>query len=181
MRLLVAAAAMACGMASAAPLDLKGIRLGAPQGEIAGRFEGLRCSGEPAITECVYHRKGMGANVTELNTLADELVEMWAFTFVDGKLGEVVVIIPHGSFSKVRAAMHQKFGPPKSEKKEFTNALGGRFTGVEDTWDARPEWLTAHEYYGNRDLSAISLVSSTYTARIQAHKAAQAKKRAKDL
>jgi hypothetical protein len=183
---LLAIAVMAWTGAATA-LDLKGITLGTSKDAIAKRFTGLRCGdGTPAgvVIECVYVRTRRDQpNITELNTLADELIESWSLQFADGRLGMIIVTFPHASFRPVQAAMRAKYGPPYSTSSErFQNRMGATAIGQKDAWgEPGKELLTAREYLGDLRTSAVVFSASWFMKRAQEGDGLEAQKRAKDL
>ena len=78
----------------------------------------LKCAPEQpvkAISTCDYTRQSIYQdNVTELNTLAEGLVEAWIFEFASDKLGAILVLFPNENWNKAIAALITKFGAPRT-------------------------------------------------------------------
>lgn len=174
---------IAPAFAAAQALELKGLTLGMKQADVVERAARGPCpvpDPPKAIDECVY--LGTGANVTEFDTIAGEFVHKWQFGFADGKLGEVIVTFPHYSFREVRAALRSKYGIPRSTSRDtFRNRMGATFIGDRDAWGAGRDVLSAREYFGDVNTSAVVLSAGWFYEKHKAWRDRETKGKAKDL
>jgi hypothetical protein len=170
---------------SAIALDLKGVAPGMTQAQITEKFglQTCRIYDQPKpLDECQYTRIGPSANVTELNTLAEELVNFWHFQFADTMLYNVVVSAGHNSFRPIRDALIAKNGNPRATTTEqLQNMRGVKISGAVLRWSDGDADLVLHEYGGTIESMMITFTSRKLAARAQSNRAEEIAKRAKDL
>ena len=187
-RLFIAAAALVVSPLSslAQQLELKGLSPGMAKEALNTKMPDLKCVPDAAsksYSECKYLRQSIHqANVTELNTLAEELVESWSFEFIDDRLGRIVIILPISSFDAVVSALRIKFGAPtKSGKSIVQNRMGAKFESRQFTWSKNQQMLVATEFAGSLDDSAVVLLNQHYLNNLKRPANEEGRRRSKDI
>lgn len=164
--------------ATSPSLELKGIALGTTREQFSEQFPALKC----ARTDegCVYLRKSLGQNITELNTLAEELVIAWVFLFAEDTLASIYVTFDKAAFATILSAFAEKFGPPSTtQSSRFQNQMGAVFEGKEFTWKKGAITMRLSEYASKVSESSVTLSDDALLSR-RTNKE-NATRRAKDL
>lgn len=164
--------------------DLKGFRMGMPLPQFTAKFPGARCSADnadPDKVSCQYVRVGLSENVTELNTLAEVLVDLWMFVFYGEKLGFIYVVFPSDEFSTVRDAMSAKFGKPNIAKVPMQNRLGSVIEKSVHTWKDAEGTLTLESVTSTTKSSSVTFSAPWFAERDRRSDAKAGKAKAKDL
>ena len=146
----------------------------------------LKCAPEQpvkAISTCDYTRQSIYQdNVTELNTLAEGLVEAWIFEFASDKLGAILVLFPNENWNKAIAALITKFGAPSSTATQrLQNRLGATFDSRVLIWRQSGVTLIASEYTSDLKTSSLSLGTDAHFKSRQTRDKEESGRRAKDL
>lgn len=185
MRLAPLCFALIASTATAAELELKNIRPGMTLDQLNSLYPTLNCKPAPkadGIDACRYTRKSIDQqNVTELNTLAEELVESWGIEFSNNKLGAVLILFDHDKFNTITTALRAKFGTPAIVRGTVQNRAGATFPSSTLTWRTKTAFLKAQEHVADIETSAITLMSQAHAAyRVKAVESPP-KSKAKDL
>lgn len=152
--------------------------------ELKSVLADFECEPEPqGEGECYYHRRGLhGKNVTELNTIAGQLVDSWTFKFHDGRLAMVIVFFPEEGYEDVISGMRAKFGAPAGvERRALQNRAGARFMSIDYRWASGPDTLQTTQYINDIKTSGASLSSRLFEKYWRDSQKARETRRAKDL
>lgn len=176
--LVLLALAVFAGSASAEALELKGFRLGAPEGDLVTKYASIQCQDQqsgPAERMCIV----LASSTTDLLTLAEQPVKFWSFFFRESRLGLIVCNLPNDHFREVAEAFEAKYGKPKSKESVMQNRMGAKFTNTTLEWLRGDEILTVQQYGGDISTMIVSLGNRKFvTAPTPGPKT---EKRAKDL
>jgi hypothetical protein len=173
--------------ALAQQLDVKGISLGMTRTQLQERFANLQCAPvmpTPPASMCSYVRVGPAPNVTELNSIAEELVIAWHFMFIADELGALSITFPTDSYAVVSRALREKFGPASNVRSvPLQNAMGATFDSSHYTWRRGKEFLVAIERHGRIDRAELLLTTDGFAKLYEAasQKVPSNTRRAKDL
>jgi hypothetical protein len=168
--LLAAMTAAFCGSASAEPIEIKGLSLGADLRAEASA-NNMECRAEGEETRCVPNipiRLG-----DRLRTIAGKDVLVAILAGFDEKLGYAMWQIRQDDFDEVRDAFASKYPALKCAESSITNRAGAAFRQTECEYRAGSETLTLQRRAGRVDHSMIELTSREYGER--AHRQGKAK------
>lgn len=158
--------------------------MGMPLPQFTAKFPGARCSPDNADADkvtCRYVRVGLSENVTELNTLAEVLIDLWVFNFYDEKLGFIYVSFPSADYSTVRDAMAAKFGKPMTAKVPMQNRMGSVIEKAVHTWKDAEGTLILESVTSTTKSSSVTFSSPWFAERDRRSDAKAGKAKAKDL
>ncbi len=155
--------------ATAADLEIKGVRPGMTKAELQAAHPGLDCA-----RACYYLSSLRGERIPSLETLAGARVASWWFTFSDeGKLGRSYIVLPNSSAAIVRTAFVEKFGlPTKEEKAEFKTAAGFSGEKIINTWTSGDAAIVLTSPSGKINEMRVEIYSTSFlNAEVDARKA----------
>lgn len=162
----------------AAPLELKGLRIGmsAADAKMATASYGMRCEDDGV---CI---------ATRPVKIGAAKASFLMYRALDEAVCSVFVVFEHDDYSGVRAAVVQKFGEPTATRvREYVNGLGGTLTGESAYWeeDAGPSQgnvrLMLDERGPRGSASSLHLAGRVCLAKSEAAKKKKAAKDAENL
>ena len=182
MQLIIATLALSAS--NAGSYELKGITMGMSQKGLEQRFPGLSCTQremDKTVVECEYQRVGPSPNVTDLNSVAEVLVNYWRFWLYDDRLGTVLIGLPSEGYSDVHQAMVAKFGEPKTKESAVQNRMGASFAQREHIWLDASSRLVLSKYSSSLDSSSLTFTAPWTSARSKKADQSKGLDKAKDL
>ena len=191
---VVTIAALMCPIAMAAPIDFKGIPLGASAQEFSAAHPSYYCNATKtycstaAILSCKGHDfRSPGYAECERSVIAAQTyaglpVESIGAFFRNDRLAIVTVSMMPAQFPRVVMSLTEKYGSPTSQETNvMTNRIGTKVEARTVIWRANGSVIRVLEYAGSLSSAKVEILSEDYeTARAQ-EILDKVKKGAKDL
>lgn len=110
--------------------------------------------------------------LTEIRNAPDigvPVIHFTAATSDDGKVGSILLTIPHFKRQDMLELLRARYGEPsRTLSQEVASAAGARLTGMAYEWVGRRIVLSFREYGARIDESVVSVITTAY---VQAEKA----------
>lgn len=144
------------------PLELRGVKIGDPKGQIERDF-GVSCT----TTGCgVTYFAGVTLNnpiPVDKQNFAGWTVMSYLFTISDEKLASMTITYYTAGFSAVYQGLKGKFGMPTHMRElAVQNSYGATFQNWIFTWVGEKDEITIERYYGDLETGSTTLVSRAY-------------------
>ena len=186
-RSAIAALVLALAADSTGAMDLKGVEMGTTKSDLDERFPNLRCTlltrhHDAGRSSCVYEKTWLpDRQVGALNTLAEQIVDIWVFHFLNDRLVTITINFSEEAFPPISNALSDKFGKPVIKESDVQNSFGAKFRQRELLWSTKNATLAVMRYAGDRKNSALIFADKADLKRQEVERSMKSKSRAKDL
>ena len=163
--------------AQPAPLEFKGIALGATIDEVRAKYHVDSCSPGEGVFAGTERCRIVG-----VDSFAGVSWPGVTARFRDGVLGTLSVSIPSRDFDAVATALAEKYGRPTSvETPIVQNRMGAQATNAIHRWARKDGGITAQMYAGNINEGTVRFVSARELQAVDQRQGDDAKRRKSDL
>ena len=164
----------------AAPLDIKGFRLGMPQAEAVAKG-GLECS-RLAGTTRTFCSKSWRSRNEAVDTVAGVPTTYFHVGILpDETVGSIYVTFAADQFDKVRQALASKYPTLQCKNSIVQNRAGASFDQVDCDMAQNGHTLLLEKRSSKVDISSINLISAAQFKELQESEAARKEKAKKDI